>query len=66
MCVVGLPLAVVPLWQLAQTGDAGVIILAPANEVVLLWQVSQAAVVTMCVAGLPFAVVPLWQLAQYR
>ena len=62
---VGLPLAVVPLWQLAQLLVMPVwLILAPANEVVLLWQVSQAAVVTMWVVGLPLAVVPLWQLAQ--
>ena len=37
---------------------------APANDTVLLWQVSQAAVVTMCVVGLPVAVRPLWQVAQ--
>ena len=37
---------------------------APAKLVVLLWQLSQAAVVTMWVADLPRAVVPLWQEAQ--
>ena len=36
--------------------DAGVVHAAPANETVLLWQVSQAAVVTTCVGGLPVAV----------
>ncbi|MEZ5857322.1 MAG: hypothetical protein R3D67_22280 [Hyphomicrobiaceae bacterium] len=37
----------------------------PADIVVLLWQVSQGAVVTMCVAGLPLAVWPLWQEARF-
>jgi hypothetical protein len=37
---------------------------APAKLAVLLWQVSQAAVVATWVAGLPVAVLPLWQLAQ--
>ena len=45
---------VMPVWSMRP----------PANDAVLLWQVSQAAVVTMCVAGLPLAVVPLWQVAQ--
>ena len=37
---------------------------APVKVVVLLWQVSQAAVVVTCPADLPFAVVPLWHEAQ--
>ena len=37
---------------------------APRNDVVDLWQVSQPAVVWICVAGLPKAVEPLWQLEQ--
>ena len=37
---------------------------APRNDVVDLWQVSQPAVVWICVAGLPKAVEPLWQAAQ--
>ena len=41
------------------------LILAPLNVVVLVWQVSQAAVVTMCVGEGPRAVAPLWQLAQF-
>ena len=65
MCVAGLPLAVVPLWQEAQPVTMPVWTnVAPANVTVLLWQVSQAAVVTTCVVGLPLAVVPLWQVAQ--
>ena len=35
----------------------------PENDVVV-WQVSQAAVVGRWVEGLPVAVVPLWQVAQ--
>ena len=34
------------------------------NETVLLWQVSQAALVTICRGGLPIADVPLWHEAQ--
>jgi len=53
------------LWQLAQPDVMPVwFIFAPAKLVVLVWQVSQAALVGRCVAGLPLAVVPLWQLAQ--
>ena len=37
---------------------------APAKDTVLLWQVSQPAVVVTCFAGLPKAVLPLWQVAQ--
>ncbi|MBC2729584.1 hypothetical protein [Thiobacillus sp.] len=34
---------------------------AVVNGAVVLWQVSQDAVVGMWVVGLPVAVVPLWQ-----
>jgi hypothetical protein len=37
---------------------------APANEIVDLWQVSQVAVVCTWLLDLPLADVPLWQLAQ--
>src|SRR5450756_1669523 len=37
---------------------------APANVTVLLWQLSQGALVTMWPGGLPIAVTPLWQAAQ--
>ena len=57
MCVLGLPNADVPLWQLAQrpaTGGLAVAWLkvAVAQLVVELWQVSHCAVVAMCVTGL--------------
>ena len=65
MCLVDLPMAVEPLWQLAQPLVMPVwFILLPAKVAVLLWQVSQATLVAMCLADLPTAVVPLWQLAQ--
>jgi hypothetical protein len=38
--------------------------MAPPNVFVLLWQVSQGAVVVTCFSGLPGALTPSWQLAQ--
>ncbi|MBK6804319.1 MAG: hypothetical protein IPG84_05370 [Betaproteobacteria bacterium] len=64
-CVVGLPFAVVPLWQVAQVPAATPVWLNVAGvQAVVRWQVSQLCDVGTCVAGLPFAVVPLWQVAQ--
>jgi hypothetical protein len=37
---------------------------APTNVTVLLWQVSQGALVAMWFGALPGAALPLWQLAQ--
>ena len=52
ICVVGLPVAVRPLWQLAQPAVMQVWSMrAPANDTVLLWQVSRGGLLTMCVAG---------------
>jgi hypothetical protein len=66
MCVGVLPIAVVPLWQVAQVPAAMPVwfITAPVKVVVPLWHRSQDCVVTMCVGVLPIAVVPLWQVAQ--
>jgi hypothetical protein len=71
MCVGVLPFAVVPLWQDAQPVVMPVWFIAapPLKLAVDLWQVSQAALVTMCVAGLnngvtPANAAPLWQVAQ--
>jgi len=62
---VDLPVALVPLWQLAQLPGATPVWLKVAgSHAVVRWQVSQDAVVMMWVAGLPFALVPLWQVAQ--
>jgi hypothetical protein len=55
-----LPVAVLPLWQEAQLAVMPVWSMrAPANDTVLLWQVSHGADVTMWVVGLPVAVLPL-------
>ena len=65
MCVAVLPLAVVPLWQLAQP----VVMPTWSNAVAgfqaaVLWQLSQVLLAGMWVAILPVAIVPLWQLKQ--
>ena len=63
----GLPVAAIPLWQLAQlVAEVKVLwsALAPLHVVVDLWHVSQLAVVRICPLFLPVAVVPLWQLEQ--
>lgn len=65
MCVAGFPVAVLPLWQLAQFAMIPVwFIRAPANVTVLLWQVSQGTLVTMWLGGFPIEATPLWQAAQ--
>ena len=58
------PVAVVPLWHVAQLPAVTPLWLNVAGiHAVVRWQVSQLCVVGMCVAGLPRAVVPLWQVA---
>lgn len=64
MWVAGLPVAVVPLWQLKQVPVTLLWSKLATVQLEVLWQVSQEALVAMWVAGLPVAVVPLWQLAQ--
>ena len=65
MCPPGLPVAVVPLWQVEQVPGATPVWLKVAGvQAVVLWHVSQDWVVGMCPPGLPVAVVPLWQVAQ--
>lgn len=53
-----------PPWQLAQLARMPAwLMVAPRKLTVLVWQVSQAAVVEMCVEGLAAPLgVPLWQL----
>src|SRR5262245_4211818 len=65
-CLLGLPMAMAPLWQVAQPLTMPVwFILVPANDTVLRWQFSQGSVVGMWAAGLASAtVLPLWQVAQ--
>ena len=63
-----LPVAVVPLWQLAQLVAAVKVLwltLVPLQVVVDLWQLSQLAAVDRWLPFLPVATAPLWQLAQF-
>ena len=65
ICIELLPLAVVPLWQVAQV--PGTTLLWPVVagfQPVVRWQVSHEAVVAIWLEFLPFAVVPLWQVSQ--
>ena len=63
--LVGLPLALVPLWQEAQVPATTPVWLKVAgSQAVVRWQVSQEAEVTTWFVVLPFALVPLWQEAQ--
>jgi hypothetical protein len=62
-----LPVAEVPLWQLAQLVDDVNMLwltLVPVQVLVDLWQLSQAAAVLTWPPDLPVAVAPLWQLVQ--
>jgi hypothetical protein len=62
MWVVGLPMAVVPLWQVEHVPGAMPVWLKVAGvQADVLWQLSHEAVVGRWVVGLPVAVVPLWQ-----
>ena len=64
-CPVDLPVAVEPLWQVAQVPGAIELWLKVAgSHAVVLWQESHEAVVGMWVLGLPVAVLPLWQVEQ--
>ena len=64
-CVPGLPVAVLPLWQVAHEPGATLAWLNVAGiQAVVRWQVSHEAVVWTWLPGLPVAWVPLWQLAQ--
>ena len=66
MCVLALPLAERPLWQLAQSVDE----LNPAWSTLagvqrsFEWQLAQFNCVATWLLDLPVACVPLWQLAQ--
>ncbi|OIN93538.1 MAG: hypothetical protein AUJ20_03750 [Comamonadaceae bacterium CG1_02_60_18] len=67
MCVAFLPVALLPLWQLAQLVALVKVLwsaLAPLQVEVDLWQLSQPAVVWIWLLFLPVAVLPLWQLEQ--
>jgi len=58
-------LAVLPLWQVEQVPGATPVWLKVAGvQALVLWQVSQEAVVGTWPEGLPLAVLPLWQVEQ--
>jgi hypothetical protein len=63
--LLGLPVAVAPLWQVEQVpGATPVCVKVAGVQAVVLWHVSQDWVVGMCPPGLPVAVLPLWQVEQ--
>lgn len=65
ICPEGLPLAAVPLWQLAQLPAATLEWLNLAGvQADVLWQLSQGAEVAMWPDGLPLALLLLWQVEQ--
>ena len=65
-CVAFLPVAVVPLWQLAQVPVTPVWLKVTVVQLeVDVWQVSQELDVAMCLTPLPVALLPLWQLEQF-
>jgi hypothetical protein len=65
MCVLGLPVAVLPLWQVEQVpGAIPVWLKVAGSQAVVLWQLSHEAMVGMCEPGFPVAVDPLWQVEQ--
>jgi len=59
MCVIGLPLAVVPLWQDVQVPITAVWSTCTVVQFVVTWQLSQLLDEAMCWAFLPVAVDPL-------
>jgi uncharacterized membrane protein YpjA len=62
-----LPVAVEPLWQLAQPTVTVTLACNLAGSqfgYAALWQVEQLSEVETCFEDLPVAVVPLWQLKQ--
>lgn len=64
-CRLGLPVALVPLWHLAQLGsELGGWGNFDPDHVVTVWQVLQSSVVGTWLADFPRALEPLWQLAQ--
>jgi hypothetical protein len=68
MCAAGLPVAVLPLWQVVQFVAAENVLwstAAPVQTLVDLWQVSHAEVVWMWLDDLPVAggKLPLWHVA---
>ena len=59
-CVADRPVAVVPLWQLAQLPVMLLCENRAGSQALVEWQSEHCAVVGMCVAGLPVAATLLW------
>ena len=64
MCVACLPVALVPLWQLAQPLTMPVWVNDDGFHADVAWQEPHSAAVGMCAACLPVAFVPSWHDAQ--
>jgi len=58
-----LPVAITPLWQLAQGPLTTLWSIRACAKRVVVWQVSQLTVVGMCVLDFPEALMPSWQAA---
>ena len=59
--VAGLPVALVPLWQLAHDPVTAAWSNVAGTQASVEWQSAHCALVAMWAAGLPVADVPLWQ-----
>jgi hypothetical protein len=65
MCPGSLPVALLPLWQVAHWPGTALSWLKLAGvQALVLWQLSQEAEVATWPAFLPLALLPLWQVAQ--
>jgi len=65
MCFADFPVAITPLWQVAQAvGSAFLWLNFAGVQAAVVWQESQEAVVRIWLADLPAALLPLWQVAQ--
>ena len=62
MCVGFLPVAVVPLWQLAQVPVTPAWSKCAGRQAMVVWQVSQLFDDWTCCGCLPVAALPSWQL----
>ena len=64
MCWAFLPVAVVPLWQLAQLPFTLLWSNAAPDQLLVVWQSSQVLPLAIWLADLPVATLPLWHAKQ--
>src|ERR1700688_1346616 len=64
MCLIGLPEASTPLWQLEQIAVTPWCSNRAGSQATVVWQFWHVLFVAMCFGPLPVASAPLWQLAQ--